>query len=74
MRKVKPITKGYRYNLTFGKVYDVIKINTQDKKILLKNDLGNEEWYRTNGNVTNSSFFEDVSAEFRDHIIDYILS
>lgn len=76
MKKVKYIWHNYVINgmskLTTGKVYDVSMYNSEDKKITISND-SNMLWtcYISDRNTT---FFIDVTEEYRNEVIDNILN
>ena len=80
MRKVVYVYTGkYGYNtsLTIGKTYDVISYRKNKdfmhEVIVLNNDYGNNEWFFLYAGY-NTPFFEDVTSEYRNEIIDGILT
>lgn len=73
MKRVKYIS-GKAINLTLGKIYDVIDHKYNYCNFLLKNDIGYIDWYGSIGFVINQSYFVDATNEYRNNIIDDILS
>ena len=77
MRKVKYI-KGLLNNLTPGNVYDVLDIsevntvyNIPVEAITIINDIG--EIIMTHTSLLGQIYFIDITAEYRNDIIDGIL-
>lgn len=62
-------------NLTNGKVYDVIDYGRKDNRdyIFIIDDNGNKASFYT-ANILGELFFENVTEEYRDEIIDEILN
>lgn len=74
IKNVKHI--GEYVNLTNGKVYDVIKYLPLTRfipRILIKNDLGEQKWYRYYTIGINSRFIDVTSEYKRNKTIDSIL-
>lgn len=67
MRKVKFSYKDKLYSLTNGKVYDVVELRDDYFKII--NDVGLEY-----GIMISNNLFIDVTSEYRNELIDEILT
>ena len=67
MRKVKFSYKDKLYSLTNGKVYDVVELRDDYFKII--NDVGLEYAIMISNNL-----FIDVTSEYRNELIDEILT
>lgn len=85
MKKVKfigDVQKYKTFNLTYGKVYDVIKYNRNvdndfiDKydEIYIINNEGEDISHTFPVSDTYLNIFQDVTSEYRNDIIDEILN
>ncbi len=76
MKKVK-FKGGTRYDLTKDKVaallYDVVKYVIDTNSIILRNDIGVYDKYYLNNPIAKVCF-EDATLQYRNEVIDEILS
>lgn len=76
MRKFKCLHESYNY-ITEGKVYDALdyieRRGSFSDLLFIKNDIGDSHKYIINS-VNGRKIFEEVTAEYRNVIIDGILS
>ena len=74
MKKVKYISKYFvQEGLTNNKVYDVVKVHKSIIAIItIINDQGRELAYDLY-DLNYNKLFEDVTAEYRNNVIDEIL-
>lgn len=75
MRKFKCIRGSYT-GITIGKVYDLIRPVKKDhylEKIYIFDDLGNEGSFILK-TISGKNVFIDVTSEYRNSVIDEIIS
>lgn len=75
MKWVRCVYNGDYSDITVGKIYEVLNVNTLDNDVVINivNDLGRKDYWSMKG-INNEIWFEDITAEIRDNKINQILN